>query len=433
MTLSHPRARQAIFVVGIALLIFGFIGLLLNAPWGTVANSIFTFFGTTMSFAQFSIGFTGLKPADDGARTARRESQVIPPPAPANWQPKARLTGSFDQVLLGSAPFTIGRAPDNQKVLNDPQVSGYHALIRPEGQGFVIMDMGSSNGTWVNGQRLVPKVPRFLNPGDNVRIGNVTFTYEAKEPIKGFAQGAVAPTVVASPPGGDSTPSPLPVAAFAPTPIAPPPPGFAPGSFEALPVGSAYKTYRRSGIAFVLAGIGTILYILVLLALSALPTVPATFINAAVFTLIYVAAFAGLRGFSAKQASSAGWYGLAGALLLATGWLLNIVIGLFSCAWALSQVAHQSFPFEVLTLNGVLYIVNFLFLVLGDIVMGIGIVRARVYPRWTGITLAIIGLLDIIAVFSYAYPSSPLIALVQLIILGLASALFCRLGAALMK
>src|SRR2546421_4301688 len=58
------RARRVIFIAGLALIAFGGIGLVIHAPWGDVANSLFTIFGTTTSFAQFSIGFVSLKPAD---------------------------------------------------------------------------------------------------------------------------------------------------------------------------------------------------------------------------------------------------------------------------------------------------------------------------------------------------------------------------------
>jgi FHA domain len=76
-------------------------------------------------------------------------------------------------------PYTIGRSPDNQMVVNDPRVSSHHAQIRPEGQGYDIIDVGSSNGTFVNEQRLVPNVPRLLYTGDQIRIGDTKFFYEA--------------------------------------------------------------------------------------------------------------------------------------------------------------------------------------------------------------------------------------------------------------
>jgi hypothetical protein len=94
---------------------------------------------------------------------------------------EATLVGPNGQTTVESThyPFTIGRASDNRMVVNDLKVSSHHAQIRPEGQGYEIIDLGSSNGTFVNEQQLVPNLPRFLNPGDQIRIGDTGFTYEA--------------------------------------------------------------------------------------------------------------------------------------------------------------------------------------------------------------------------------------------------------------
>lgn len=84
---------------------------------------------------------------------------------------KATLIGAFGRIDLGSARLTIGRAPNNQIVLNDPQVSAYHAEILPDGGGCSIIDLGSSNGTFVNDYRLAPHIPHPLNPNDRLRFG----------------------------------------------------------------------------------------------------------------------------------------------------------------------------------------------------------------------------------------------------------------------
>jgi hypothetical protein len=76
--------------------------------------------------------------------------------------------------------LTIGYAPDNQLVVNDPNASPYHAIIRVETQRISIMDAGSVNGTYVNEQRLEPNNPRFLSTNDTIRIGNTTFRYEER-------------------------------------------------------------------------------------------------------------------------------------------------------------------------------------------------------------------------------------------------------------
>ncbi len=116
---------------------------------------------------------------------------------------EAVLRGPFGQTTLGSNVITIGRTPDNQVVVNDPQASSRHAEIRPAGQDNVITDVGSANGTYINGQRLDWNVPRLLRNGDTIRIGDTTFTYEVRgTPQYNQAQGSspgYEPTIAASP------------------------------------------------------------------------------------------------------------------------------------------------------------------------------------------------------------------------------------------
>lgn len=69
----------------------------------------------------------------------------------------------------------IGRLPDNHLSLNHTSVSRRHAKISVTGSGVLIEDMGSQNGTTVNGQVL--KEPGPLRPGDIIRIGHVPLYY----------------------------------------------------------------------------------------------------------------------------------------------------------------------------------------------------------------------------------------------------------------
>jgi len=116
---------------------------------------------------------------------------------------KAVLNGPFGQVELGPTPLTIGRTPGNQLVLAEPKVSSLHAEIRPQGQDYAIyaiVDLGSTNGTFVNGQRLTSNVPSLLHAGDIVGIGDTRFTYD----VPGMSE--IGPTVYAgSKQGNDSS------------------------------------------------------------------------------------------------------------------------------------------------------------------------------------------------------------------------------------
>lgn len=63
----------------------------------------------------------------------------------------------------------VGRDLNNDIVINDPEISRRHARLYLQGNGFVVEDLGSTNGTFVNGQRLLG--PYILRPGDTVTFG----------------------------------------------------------------------------------------------------------------------------------------------------------------------------------------------------------------------------------------------------------------------
>jgi VWFA-related protein len=71
--------------------------------------------------------------------------------------------------------MNVGRAHDNQLILDDPTVSRHHAWIKFEEGEFVIFDVGSGNGTFVNDERL--EALHRLENGDVVRFGEVTFVF----------------------------------------------------------------------------------------------------------------------------------------------------------------------------------------------------------------------------------------------------------------
>lgn len=97
---------------------------------------------------------------------------------------EAALNGPLGRTALGQGTLKIGRAPDNTLVINDPQSSSHHAEVGPDfaGNGYQVIDLNSTNGTFVNEQRLTAHMPRTLSNGDVIRIGSLRFTYEASTP-----------------------------------------------------------------------------------------------------------------------------------------------------------------------------------------------------------------------------------------------------------
>jgi hypothetical protein len=78
---------------------------------------------------------------------------------------------------LDSAPVTIGRSGQNDVTLDgDEYASAKHARIEPRRDGVWLEDLGSTNGTYLNGIRVTR--PRKLTPGDLVRVGETELRYE---------------------------------------------------------------------------------------------------------------------------------------------------------------------------------------------------------------------------------------------------------------
>ena len=78
-----------------------------------------------------------------------------------------RAGQAFD---LNRPVVTIGREAGSDIVLDDPQVSRHHARLTLQDAGYFIEDLGSTNGSFVNGRRVMTPTP--LNPGDKLGLGD---------------------------------------------------------------------------------------------------------------------------------------------------------------------------------------------------------------------------------------------------------------------
>ena len=79
------------------------------------------------------------------------------------------------RVPMGADPLVIGRLPDCDVVLADSNVSRRHAELRRKDDGIFVVDLGSTNGTRVNGTRVREQL---LGSGDEVSVGSTRLTFE---------------------------------------------------------------------------------------------------------------------------------------------------------------------------------------------------------------------------------------------------------------
>jgi predicted component of type VI protein secretion system len=118
-----------------------------------------------------------------------QESFILDPDQAAALRPPAELqTGELvvlrsparaegERHLLNSAPLTIGRSAENDVPLDaDEFASSRHARVEPRRDGVWLEDIGSTNGTYLNGTQLTR--PRRLAPGDVIRVGETDLRFE---------------------------------------------------------------------------------------------------------------------------------------------------------------------------------------------------------------------------------------------------------------
>jgi FHA domain len=107
-------------------------------------------------------------PQDDGAHSSAKAHVII------ERSPSLEAGASF---ALGAAPITIGRSRDNAiSLAADEYASTRHARIEPLRDGLWIVDLGSTNGTYVNGEPVAGR--ERLEEGDRVRVGETELRIE---------------------------------------------------------------------------------------------------------------------------------------------------------------------------------------------------------------------------------------------------------------
>src|SRR5579883_1378339 len=128
-----------------------------------------------IAFGPVPVPFAALAQAA-GAQPATGQNPAAPArhdAGPADAAPRKHRTiiGELKLDQLESSVVTIGRTPDNQIVVNHPQVSSKHAQIVKAGDQLFLEDKGSANGTYVRGQRVAPGQRVPVQNGEKVFIG----------------------------------------------------------------------------------------------------------------------------------------------------------------------------------------------------------------------------------------------------------------------
>lgn len=85
---------------------------------------------------------------------------------------------------------TVGRVEDNAFQIAEPSVSSHHAEIILKGNDVLIKDLGSTNGTFINGEKITEGV---LKPGQTLKMGSVEMRLEGKDGAGAPAPGSTAP------------------------------------------------------------------------------------------------------------------------------------------------------------------------------------------------------------------------------------------------
>lgn len=136
-----------------------------------VANVIRTdLFGRKLPAAELARANYEASTAPGGPQMSRKVTKQLPTVLKVTHGKQAGLTIPLTGGVL------IGRGPDCQLILDDDYVSTHHARISLGADGYVVEDLGSTNGTMLNNEPLV--APTAFSPGDSLRIGRTLMSVE---------------------------------------------------------------------------------------------------------------------------------------------------------------------------------------------------------------------------------------------------------------
>lgn len=147
-----------------------------------------------------------------GERRTRPDGPNDPVPVPGRGAFEQTLPEGETAVTFEGTRIVLGRGASSDLVLPDASVSLRHASIRTSGAEYVLLDEGSTNGTFCGETRLTPNLPKPLKNGERIRLGRIwvevrigaaAVTRDVANTTRDLALAMVAEMLVAG--GGDTT------------------------------------------------------------------------------------------------------------------------------------------------------------------------------------------------------------------------------------
>jgi hypothetical protein len=129
---------------------------------------------------RLALGVCGIetnRAAESPERASRPAASAVQVGGGPHYAGQAFLTVGGTRTPIGAQGLTIGRSPDADVVLASTEVSRRHAEVVPDDAGWVLVDLGSTNGVRLNGRRV--GVPTLLTDGDVIEIGASEIHFEA--------------------------------------------------------------------------------------------------------------------------------------------------------------------------------------------------------------------------------------------------------------
>ena len=136
-------------------------------------------------------GFTRCPRGDNGVPIGDGSRTLAYPALVRQVQLQVHGAGTSRLVALDGERFTVGKALGNDLVLDDASTSRLHLVLERTGPTWTATDAGSTNGTWINGKRLLAS--QALHDGDRLVVGVVTIVVAVPHPRSDTATAVLSP------------------------------------------------------------------------------------------------------------------------------------------------------------------------------------------------------------------------------------------------